>query len=230
MTSGAFRAAYLELVPEFERSAHNKVVTVSGASLGDGPTTIPSRLARGEAADVVILADEALVELVKRGMVLPDSRVPLVRSSIAMAVRAGAPKPDISSLDALRRALLSAKSIAYSTSASGVYLSTELFHALGIAEQIRAKCRAIQGEPVGAVVARGEAELGFQQASELQPVPGITIVGPLPAGAQRVTVFSAGVVSYSRRPDAARELIRFFQSPGAITVIRKSGLEPFGTP
>lgn len=230
MVSGAFRTAYLELVPEFERSMHTKIVTVAGASLGDGPTTIPSRLGRGEAADVVILADEALAALIGRGMVLQESRVPLVRSSIAMAVRAGAPQPDISSVDGLRRALLSAKSIAYSTSASGVYLSTELFQALGIADQVRGKCRAVEAEPVGAVVARGEAELGFQQLSELQPVSGITIVGPLPAGAQRVTVFSAGVVSHARRPDAARDLIRFLQSPGALAVLRKSGLEPLGAP
>jgi len=230
LTSGAFRAALTELVPEFERATRNTIVTVSGASVGDGPTTIPNRLARREPADVVILADEALAELVQRGEVVPGSRVPLVRSSIGVAVRAGAPTPDISSVDALRRALLAATSIAYSTSASGVYVSTELLPALGIADQIRSKCKAIEVEPVGAVVARGEAELGFQQVSEFQAVPGITIVGPLPPGAQRVTVFSAGVVAYSKRPEAARDLIRFLALPEAAPTIRKSGLEPLSSP
>ena len=230
MTSGAFRAACLALVPPFERSTQYRIVTVNGPSMGEGPTTIPSRLARGEAADVVILADEALAGLVTRGYIKPDSRVPLVRSSIGMAVRAGAPKPDISSADALKRTLLNARSIAYSTSASGVYLSTELIPSLGIADQLRSKSMRIEEEPVAAVVARGEAELGFQQISELLPVPGIDFVGPLPPGTQRVTVFSAAVVAASARQDAAREFIRYLRSPGAASVIRKAGLEPVTDP
>lgn len=230
MTSGAFKAAFLQLVPAFERATQNTIVTISGASLGDGPTTIPGRLARGESADVVILADEALSELVKRGKVIPDSRVPLVRSRIGMAVRAGARKPDISSIEALTRTLLRAKSVAYSSSASGVYLSTELFQQLGVADQVLSKSQQIEVEPVGAVVARGEAEIGFQQISELLPVPGIEIVGPLPTGAQRVTVFSAGIVVGAKRPDAARELIRYFGSPASAAVIRKTGLEPLPAP
>ena len=230
MTSGAFSAAFRQLVPEFERVTQNRIVTINGASMGDGPTTIPSRLERGEAADVVILADAALAELIKRGKVIPDSRVDLVRSSIGMAVRAGTPKPDISSIEALRRTLLLAKSIAYSSSASGVYLSTELFQRLGLADQILRKSTEIRTEPVGAVVARGEAEIGFQQISELLPVAGIDIVGPLPSGAQRVTVFSAGIVVGAKRPDAARELIKFFGSASSAAIIRRSGLEPLTAP
>lgn len=226
MSSGAFSAAYRQLVPEFERSTHDTVATAYGASMGNAPDSIPSRLARGEPVDVVILAAPALDELIKQGKVVAGTRVDLARSSIGMVVRAGAPKPDIRSLDALKRTLLAAKSIAYSDSASGVYLSTELFHRLGIADQVKRKCKRIASEPVGAVVARGDAEIGFQQISELLPVPGIDYVGPLPPGAQRVTVFSAGVASGAKEPDAARTLIQFLASPAVAGVIAKTGLEP----
>jgi molybdate transport system substrate-binding protein len=226
MTSGAFTEALRELSAAYERATKHTVVTTYGGSMGNGPDTIPSRLARGEPTDVVILAAQALDELVAQKRVVPGSRVDLVRSSIGVAVRAGAPRPDISSVDALTRTLVGAKSIAYSSSASGVYLSTELFQRLGIANQIMTKSRRIEREPVGAVVARGEAEIGFQQISELLPVPGIDYVGPLPPGAQRVTVFAAGVAAAAKAPDAARALIAFLASPAAAAVIRKSGLEP----
>jgi molybdate transport system substrate-binding protein len=227
MISGGFAAAYLDVVPEFERATGNKVVTSFGASMGDAPDAIPSRLQRGEPVDVVIVADSALDDLMKQGRVRAGSRVDLARSSIGMVVRAGAPRPDISSADALRRTLLQATSIAYSSSASGVYLSTELFQRLGIAEQIRGKSRKIESERVAAVVARGDAEIGFQQISELLPVAGIDYVGPLPPEVQRVTVFSAGVAAGARAPDAARALIRFLASPAVAPAIRKSGMEPF---
>jgi molybdate transport system substrate-binding protein len=226
MTSGAFTAAYLQLVPEFERTTHHQVLTAYGASMGNAPDSIPSRLQRGEPVDVVILADVALDELIMQGKVVSGSRVDLVRSSIGMAVRAGAPKPDISTVETLKRALLEAKSIAYSDSASGVYLSKQMFQRLGIADQIASKCQRIQSEPVGAVVARGDAEIGFQQISELLPVPGIAYLGPLPKEVQKVTVFSAGVAVGTKRPDAARALIEFLASPAALPAITKSGLEP----
>jgi len=228
MTSGAFTAAYLELVPEFERATRNKVVTSFGGSLGNRPETIPNRLQRGEPADVVILAASALDDLIKQGKVVAGSRVDLVRSSIGMAVRAGAPKPDISSVAALRQTLLRAKSIAYSASASGVYISTELFQRLGIADQVLAKSKNAEGQRVGALVARGEAEIGFQQISELLPEPGIDYVGPLPHDVQRVTVFSAGIVMGAKKPQQARALIKFLASENAISVIKKTGLEPVG--
>jgi len=163
---------------------------------------------------------------VKRGKVVAGSQVDLVRSSISMAVRAGAPRPDISSVEALKRALLNAKSIAYSASASGVYLSTELFPKLGIADAVRSKSRRIESERVGTIVARGDAEIGFQQLSELLPIAGIDIVGPLPAGAQRVTVFSAGIATGSKNIEAAKALIRFLSSSDVAPVITRSGLEP----
>ena len=225
MTSGAFTAAYLELLPQLERTIKGKIVTVT-TSMGAGSDSIPSRLERGEAVDVVIVADDALGQLIKDGRVLADSRVELARSGIGMAVRAGAPKPDISTVDALRRTLLQAKSIAYSASVSGQYLTTELFQRLGIADQVLGKSRRIDRERVGAVVARGEAEIGFQQISELLPEPGIDYVGPLPPEVQRVTVFSAGVAAGSKNADAARALIRFLASSEAAGTVAKTGLEP----
>jgi molybdate transport system substrate-binding protein len=226
MTSGAFTAAFLKVIPEFERTTHDKVLTAFGASMGNAPDSIPSRLQRHEPVDVVILAAPALDELIKQGRVVPGSRVDLVRSSIGMAVRAGAPKPDISTVEALKHTLLEAKSIAYSDSASGVYLSKEMFQRLGIADQIAGKCKRIQSEPVGVVVARGDAEIGFQQISELLPVTGIAYVGPLPPEVQKVTVFSAGVAVGAKKPAAARALIKFLVSPAAVPAITKTGLEP----
>jgi molybdate transport system substrate-binding protein len=226
MTSGAFTAPYLELIPQLELLTKKKLVTAA-TSIGTGENSIPNRLKRGETVDVVIVADAVLVELIKDGMILAESHTPLARSSIGMAVRAGAPKPDISSVDALRRTLLQAKSIAYSASVSGHYLSTELYQRLGIADLVAPKSRRIEGgERVGAVVARGEAEIGFQQISELLPVPGIDHVTPLPPEVQRVSVFSAGVAVGSRDVDAARAVIRFLASPEAAHVIAKTGLEP----
>ena len=230
MTSGGFTAALLELLPEFERTTRHNVLTAFGASMGGAPDSIPSRLARGEPADVVILARPALDSLAAQGKVAPGTAVDLVRSLIGMVVRAGAPKPDISSVEALTRTLLEARSIAYSASASGVYLSTELFPRLGVADQIRGRSRRIESERVATVVARGGAEIGFQQISELLPVPGVDYVGPLPEGAQQVTVFSAGLAAGARAPDAARTLIRFLASPAAHPIIRKSGLDPIASP
>jgi molybdate transport system substrate-binding protein len=143
-----------------------------------------------------------------------------------MVVRKGASKPDIGSVEALKRALLQAKSIAYSNNISGIYLSTELFPKLGIYSSIAGRGRKIEGEPVAAVVARGDAEIGFQQISELLPVPGVDFVGPLPPEVQRVSVFSAGIGAAASAADAARAFIRFLASADAAFAITKSGLEP----
>jgi molybdate transport system substrate-binding protein len=227
-TSGAFTAAYLKLKPELERVTHEPVVTVA-TSIGAGDDSIPSRLARGEAIDVVIVPDTVLRQLIDAKLVLADSRTDLVRSAIGVAVRAGAPKPDIGTAAALRKTLLAAKSVAYSGSVSGTYVSTELFPKLGIAEQMAAKSRKIERERVGAVVARGDVELGFQQLSELLPIEGIEIVGPLPAEVQKVSVFSAGVVASSQHAAAARALIQSLASPAAADTIAATGLEPLHT-
>jgi len=226
MISGGLTAAYKELVPEFERLTGNKVLTAYGPSMGTTVNAIPIRLERGEAADVLIMVGYALGDLVKQGKVVADSRVDLVKSPIGIAVKSGAPRPDISSVDAVKRALLATKSIAYSDSASGVYVSTEMFEKLGIADAMKDKARKIPATPVGEIVARGDAEIGFQQISEMLPVSGIDIVGQLPPELQKITVFSAGIASVSREPDAGRALIKFLASPAASAAIIKSGMEP----
>jgi molybdate transport system substrate-binding protein len=226
MISGGLTAAYNALVPEFERATGHKVITAYGPSMGTTVNAIPVRLERGEPADVLILVGYALGDLIKQGKVVADSRVDLVKSPIGVAVKAGAPKPDISSPDALKQALLAAKSVAYSDSASGVYVSTEMFAKLGIAEQMKDKARKIPATPVGEIVAHGDAEIGLQQISELKPVTGIDIIGPLPSELQKITVFSAGIAGVSKEPDAGRALIKFLASPAARDTIVKSGLEP----
>jgi molybdate transport system substrate-binding protein len=226
MISGGLTAAYNALVPEFERQTGNKVLTAFGPSMGTTVNAIPVRLERGEPADVLIMVGYALGDLVKQGKVIADSRVDLVKSPIGIAVKAGAPKPDISSADAVKRALLAAKSVAYSDSASGVYVSTEMFEKLGIADAMKDKARKIPATPVGEIVARGDAQLGLQQIAELRPVAGIDIVGQLPPDLQKITVFSAGIATVSREPDAGRALIKFLASPAARDALVKSGLEP----
>jgi molybdate transport system substrate-binding protein len=228
MTSGAFTAAYLELMPRIELLTKKKLVTAA-TSIGTGENSIPNRLRRGEPVDVVIVADAVLLGLIKDGLIMAESHTPVARSAIGMAVRAGAPKPDISTVDALKRTLLQAQSIAYSASVSGNYLSTELLQRLGIADPVLSKCRRIEGgERVGAVIARGEAEIGFQQLSELLPVPGIAHITPLPPEVQKVSIFSAGVALSTTDSDAAYALIKFLSSPEAADAITHSGLEPVG--
>jgi molybdate transport system substrate-binding protein len=226
MTSGAFTAAYLELIPRLETLTKKKFVTAA-TSIGTGEQSIPNRLQRGEVVDVVIVADAVLAGFIKEGLIIAESHTPLARSAIGMAVRAGAPKPDIGTVDALKRTLLQAKSIAYSASVSGDYLTKELVQRLGIADQVLSKSRRVEGgERVGAVIARGEAEIGFQQLSELLPVPGIAHITPLPPEVQKVSVFSAGVAVSTRDSESAHAVIRFLASPAAADAITKSGLEP----
>ena len=225
MTSGAFTAAHLELIPQLERLTRKKVVTAS-TSVGTGENSIANRLKRGEVVDIVIVADTLLRQFIREGLVLDEGATPVARSSIGIAVRAGAPRPDISTVDALRRTLLEAKSIGYSASVSGEYLTTELYQRLGIADQVMSKSRFIGGgERVGAVVARGELEIAFQQMSELLPVPGIAHVTPLPPEVQKVSVFSSGVAAKSPDPALARSIIRFLASAEAAAAITRSGLE-----
>ena len=226
MISGGLTAAYKALVPEFERTTGHKVLTAYGPSMGTTTNAIPVRLERGEPADVLIMVGYALDNLAREGKVISDSRVELVKSPIGVAVKSGTPKPDISTSDALKRALLAVKTVAYSDSASGVYVSTEMFGKLGITDAMKDKARKIPATPVGEIVARGDAEIGFQQVSELKPVEGIDIVGPLPDELQKITVFSAGIASVSKEPDAGKALIRFLASPAARGEIVKSGMDP----
>ncbi len=225
VSSGGFAPAYKSLASEFEKATGHHLITGWGPSMGETANAIPNRLQRGEAIDVVVMVGSALDDLIKQGKVIADSKAVLARSKIGLAVRAGAAKPDISTVEALKRTLLDAKSIAYSDSASGVYLAKVLIPRLGIAEQLKDKARMIPAEPVGKVVARGEAEIGFQQVSELKAIPGIDIVGILPAEVEEVTLFSAGVISGAKETAAGRALIQFLASPAAVPVIEKTGLE-----
>jgi molybdate transport system substrate-binding protein len=218
MLSAAFKEAYLELVPQFERASGHKVENLWVPSV-----QMMDRLQGGETVDLVILSAAALQDLRTAGIV--SERTDLAKSGIGVAVRAGAPKPDISSGAALKRAVLAAKGIAYSTGPSGIYL-IKLFERMGIAEQIKPKVKQVQGVPAGTVAARGEAELAFQQVSELLPVPGIDLVGPLPPDVQEITIFSAGLHTKAPHPDAARALVKHLTAPAAAPVIRKKGMEP----
>ena len=229
MTSGALSAALRELAPIFERASGVTLDMVSGGSVAGATDSIPDRLRRGERTDVLIMAAAGIDDLAKAGRVVAGSRVDLARSSIGIAIRAGTPKPDISSVDALKRTLLNAGSVAYSSSVSGVYVSTELFARLGIADQMRAKSRRVESEPVAVVVARGEVEIGFQQISELRPVAGVEVIGPLPTEVQRVTVFSAAAATSSANPAGGRALIAFLASPAASAAIARSGMDPIAT-
>ena len=230
MISAGFYRVYSELGPAFERASGHRLVTTRGPSMGDSPEAIPTRLARGESADVVIMDGASADELGRRGLVRASSKVELARSMVGMVVRAGAPKPDIASVEAFRSTLLAAKSIAYSDSGSGTYLSTTLFPKLGIADQVAGKSRKVRGppsgEPVAAVVARGEAEIGFQQVSELIHVPGVTFVGTIPAELQPGFSFAGALTSAARQPEAASALLRFLASSEAAPTISKAGLAP----
>jgi molybdate transport system substrate-binding protein len=220
MASVAFKEAYLETVPEFERATGHKVVTrwIGGVEL-------LKRVTDGDSSDLVIMQARDIDELIKRGRIIAGSRVDLAKSGVGVAVRAGASRPDIGTSNALKRALVAARGVAYSTGPSGVYI-VELFQHLGIADELKSKTRQVKGEPVGAVVARGEAEIGFQQMSELLPVPGIDILGPLPADIQKITIFSAGMQASAKEPAAARELLKFITAPAAVPALKKWGMEP----
>ena len=230
MISAGFFNVYKELGPAFEKSTGHKLVTTRGPSVGDSPEAIPTRLARGEEADVVIMDGVGADLLDARDLVRAGSRIQLAESFIGMVVRAGQPKPDISTVEALRKVLLAAKSIAYSDSSSGTYLSTVGFGKLGVADEVAGKSRKVRGpptgEPVAAVVARGEAEIGFQQVAELINVPGADFVGTVPAEIQPPTWFVGALPKSSQHPDAAVALLRFLSSPEAAAVITKAGLKP----
>ena len=230
MISAGFYGVYAELAAAFERASGHRLITTRGPSMGDSPEAIPTRLARGETADLVIMDGGAADELATRGVVRAGSKVVLARSQVGMVVRAGAASPDISTVEAFRRTLLAAESIGHSDSASGTYLSAVLFAKLGVEDQVAGKSRRVRGppsgEPVAAVVARGEVEIGFQQVSELIHVPGVTFVGPIPAELQPGSSFAGAITSAARQPDAALALLRFLASPEWDSTLVEAGLTP----
>jgi molybdate transport system substrate-binding protein len=221
IASAAIKEAYSELAPQFEKASEHKVATTWA-----GTADMMKRLGGGEVFDLVIMAAPSLEDLTKQGKIVPGSRVDVVKSGVGVAVRSGLPKPDISSGEAVKRAMLAAKSIAYSTGPSGVYIAG-LFQRMGIADEIKSKVKiAPSGMPVGDIIARGEADIGFQQVSELLPVAGIDYIGPLPPDIQQITVFSAGIHTGATQAEAAKSLVKFLTSPQAVPTIKKTGLEP----
>ena len=225
MTSGGFTAAYKILGPKFAAATGNTLDTQFGPSMGKAPEAIPNRLARGEHADVVIMVGYALDELIKQGKVDPASRVELADSRIGMVVRAGAPKPDISNVESLKKTLLGAQSVAYSDSASGVYIEQQLFKKLGIEDQLKPKAKMIAKIPVGSVVGTGDYQLGFQQVSELLPVPGVDFVAKIPESVQSVTRFAAGIPVNAQHPAEAKALLAYLAAPAAQADVQATGLD-----
>jgi len=221
LSTQATQEAYLELVAQFEKATGHKVRTDFTGTLN-----VQKRLAAGESFDLIIMAAPAIDEQIKLGKALAGSRVDFAKSGVGVAVKKGAPKPDIESVDALKRTLLAAKSIGYSTGPSGVYILT-VFEKLGVASEVKGKLKQTpSGVFVGTLIASGETEIGFQQISELKHFAGIDFVGPLPNEVQRMTVFSTGVHAGAKQADAARALVTFLTAPAAAPVIRKHGLEP----
>jgi molybdate transport system substrate-binding protein len=215
------REPYTQLVPGFEKATGNKVVTVWG-----GVNEVARRVGEGETADVVMLPAPQIDGLIKQGKLIPETRVNVATSGVGVAIRAGAPKIDISSAEGIKKALLAAKTIAYSAGPSGVHIEN-LIKKWGLTDQLKSKIVPPRPNvPIGVVVANGDAEIGFQQVSELLPVKGIDYLGPLPADIQEVTVFSAGVHKAATAPDAGRALLKFLTAPEAAPIIRKTGMEP----
>ena len=220
MTSGGFAAPYEKLLPVFEKRSGIKVTTTRGASQGDGPTTIPAQLRRGVAADVVIMSKEGLKPLVAEGRIVAGSVVDLAQARLGVAVREGAPKPDIRTVEGFKRMLLRAKSI-NAVSTTGIYMTQTLFPKLGIAAEVAGK---LNGSTVAAV-ASGEVEVAIRPVSEILNVPGVAFVGPVPDEIQFVSVFSAAIVAGSKQVEASRQLIKFLASEEARPAIRSSGME-----
>jgi len=226
MTSGVFTAAHLALVPAIEAFIGKPVVTLT-TSIGTGEQSIPNRLRRREPADIVIVAEPNMTNFVRTGYVVADTRTLIARSVAAVAVRVGEPPPDASTPEALKRTFLQANSIAYSASESGKYLTTELYHRLGIEKECLPKSRFVgNGERTGAVVARGEADLAFQQVSELRPVQGIAYITPIPGELQSYVWVASGALAWSRDLERARAVARFLASEAAAAEIIASGLDP----
>jgi len=221
ISSMATRQLLADLVFRFQQQSATRVTIESV-----GGVDAAKRVQAGEAFDVAVLASDAIEKLIAAGKIVAASRVDLVKSGVAVAVRAGAPRPDIGTEDAVKCAVLAARSLGYSTGPSGVQLA-KLFERWGIAGTIRGRIvQAPPGVPVGSLVADGRIELGFQQLSELMSLPGIDVIGPLPPAIQIVTTFSAGRTATSTRPDAVGALLDFMSAPATADAKRRQGMEP----
>jgi len=221
LSTQATEEAYRELVPQFEKASGHKVTTVFTGTLDAN-----KRLAAGETYDLLIMSASSIDEHIKTGKVVPGSRADLAKSGVGVGVKAGAPKPDISTTESLKKTLLAAKSIGYSTGPSGIYM-IGVFQRMGIADEIKGKLKQTPtGVFVGSIIANGEAEIGFQQVSELSHFAGVDYVGPLPADVQQFTTFSSGIITGAKEAEAAKALIKFISAPSAASAFKKRGLEP----
>ena len=221
LSTQATEEAYRELVPQFEKTSGHKVITVFTGTLDAN-----KRLAAGETYDLLIMSAPSIDEHIKAGKVVPGSRVDLAKSGVGVGVKAGAPKPDIGTTEALKKTLLAAKSIGYSTGPSGIYM-IGVFQRMGIADEIKHKLKQTPtGVFVGSIIANGEAEIGFQQVSELSHFTGVDYVGPLPAEIQQFTIFSSGIIAGTKEADAAKALVNFITAPAAGAVFKRIGMEP----
>jgi molybdate transport system substrate-binding protein len=221
LSSNVAKEAYTEMIPQFEKASGHKVV-ITWAGTND----IKKRIAAGEVYDLIVIASPAMDDFVKDGKVIAASKIDLVKSGIGVGVKSGAPKPDFSSAEALKKTLIAAKSVGYSQGPSGVYLLT-LFEKMGIADQIKPKAKVVTpGVPVATVIRSGEAEIGFQQISELIHEKGVDYLGPLSADVQRITTFSGGIHTAAKEPAAAKALQSFLTAPARVPDLKKHGLQP----
>lgn len=221
LASGAVKEAYAELIPQFEKSSGHKVaITLAGT------VDIKKKVAAGEAYDVVLIASPEMDAFIKDGKIAAGTKVDVVKSGVGVAIKPGTPKPDLTSGEGLKKALITAKSVGYSTGPSGVYVAS-LFEKWGIADQIKAKAKiTTPGVPVAALIRNGEAEIGFQQVSELIHEPGIDFLGPVPNDVQRITTFSSGIPPGAKEKDAAKALQTFLTAPARADTLKKHGLSP----
>ncbi|WP_313629598.1 substrate-binding domain-containing protein [Pseudomonas sp.] len=227
IASGALKGAMAQLQPAYEKASGNTLVISWGPSMGESLESIPQRIKHKEPMDLAIMADETLDLLSPTGVFDLKTRREIADSRIGVGVPAGKPHPDVSSVEALKVALLSYDKIAYSQGASGVYIRTQLFQRLGITDQIKGKTVEIEGkELVGTALARGEADIGMQQVSELKVTPGVDYLGPLPDEVQKISRFCAAVATDTSNALPAKEFIAFLNSAPARQLLEKSGLEP----
>jgi molybdate transport system substrate-binding protein len=223
--SGGFSTAYRQVLPDFERATGITVTTLSGASQGTGSETIAAQLVRGVPVDVAILSREGLAELIAAGRILAGSDADLARAALGVSVQSGTRRPDISTVEAFKEALVSARVAAVPASTSGIYLTSELFPRLGLADKLDTKIMP-RGSQSAALVASGGASIVVQPISELVHVPGLDFVGPIPAELQLIQTFAAAIVAGSTQVEAARKLIAFLASDRAAAAIKDNGMEP----
>ncbi|MEJ8834944.1 substrate-binding domain-containing protein [Ramlibacter sp. AN1133] len=227
MISGGFSGPYEQLLPEFERATGISVTTASGSSQGTGPQTIAAQLARGVPADVVILSREGLTELIAAGRIAAGTDIDLAQTPLGVAVRAGAPKPDVRTVEAFRQVLLQAKTVAVPSSTSGIFLMKDVLPRLGIAERVTVKATP-RGAGATAMVAAGEADLAVMPVSEIVHAPGVELAGVIAEEVQLHQNFAAAVVAGSTQVPAAQKLIAFLASGQAAGAIRRGGMQPLG--